>query len=630
MFSSSGVNTPDADSASSRPRNRRPINTAGGPSTTAATSLNFFGGLSGPDLTDHSETRRRASARDGGGGLGGLASSITSSWVPNWANFQEFATTLITGGGTTAHSSGNGRETRSRSAGARSSQKPRKLPTVWGPAPPDELLSRLQIEDVAAGKISAREAELKARKTASVLESHVGVNGGLDVRGNYKRRNSDENLPSADSKSAAAAQEAEECLAYIHRVQSTDTYFGIILRYRCHEDAFRKANGLWSRDNIQFRKWVALPVDACEIKGRPCDDPSLHPQGVDLMSFTPTPIPRSVPPTAGGTSNGDYFGSPASSTVVSGGATASIKSAAEIAAESPWTHVRWVRLDSSPHPVEIVRMSRTTFGYFPPRRKKSTRGSVSSVSTPRASFDISVNNASLPDRSNMDSPGRSSRRLSLLGNRAPLGTSPVSSSPSRQTGPGKSSEPAVDPRPEWMRRPGGVGSMSRSVRAPGPARDSLNKWTKKHLPGLNIETLPSMSVLGSETAHFGFRDPSPGIVESSLLDERGMALAEHRDSGLDKAAVSLETWLRGAFSRGPGASGSVAGTPSSSFAGRIGRQLEETLGDLIELEDGPREDGTGSKTATRPGIKVSTGWRADSEGSVRGRTTAAAKSKKTD
>ncbi|CAK7268832.1 hypothetical protein SEPCBS57363_003294 [Sporothrix epigloea] len=625
MFSSSGVNTPDAESASSRPRNRRPNLAAGGTPTTLAAPSTFSGGILTPDLNNRSESRRRTSAREGGSGFGGLASSITSSWVPNWANIQDFATTLISGGGIAANSDGKGSGTRSRSAGGRSTQKSRNLPSVWGPAPPDERLTRPQIENVAVGQIAAREAELKARKTASVLESHLGVNGGLDVRGNFKRRNSDENLRNTASGSTALAQEVEDCLAYIHRVQPTDTYFGIVLKYRCHEDAFRKANGLWSRDNIQVRKWVALPVDACEIKGRPCDDPSLYPQGVDLMAFTPTPIPRSVPPKAGGTSNGDYFGTSDSNSIVSGEATASIKSAADSVAEPPWTHVRWVRLDSSPNPVEIVRMSRTTFGYFPPRRKKSIRGSVSSVSTPRASLDISLSNASLPDRSNIDSPSRSSRRPSLLGNRAALGTSPVSTSPSRHAGRGKFNASTVDSRPEWMRRPGGVGSMSKSVRAPGPARDSLNKWTTKHLPGLNIETLPSMSVLGSETAHFGFGDLAPGIVESALVDGCGRTGIEYKDSGLDKAAVSIETWLRGAFSKGSlGTPGSTAGTPSSSFAGRIGRQLEETLGDLIELEDGPREDGA------RPGTNISTGWRTNSESSLRGRATAAAKGKKTD
>lgn len=640
MFSSSGVNPPDGESAAGRPRNRRPNAAVGAPGASSSSAASLTGGLLSPTSANRSYTNLHTDARNGGGSgssFGGLQSpSASSSWVPNWSSIQEFASTLLAGNGSA--STGSGSISRSRSAGARPSQgrggaNTRKLPAAWGPAPPDKTSSsstlsssRPRIEDVAAGQVAAREAELKARKTASVLESHPGVNGGLDVRGKFKHRHSDENLRSSAAE-AAAAQEVEDCLAYIHRVQATDTYFGIILKYRCNEDAFRKANGLWSRDNIQIRKWVALPVDACEIKGRPCDDPSLFPQGVDLMASTPTP--RSVPPPlsqiTNGVSHGDYFGSPAGGS----GKASLTKSTSDDATEPPWTHVRWVRLDSSPNPIEIVRMSRTSFGYFPPRRKKSIRGSVSSVSTPRASLDISLSNASLPDRPAADSPNRSSRRPSLLGNRVALGTSPMSSSPSRH-GLGRTNTPPVDPRPEWMRRPGGVGSMSKSVRAPGPARDSLNKWTTKHLPGLNIETLPSMSVMGSETAHFGFGDERPGIVESSFEDGRDTSTAAQKDNGLDKAAASIETWLRGAFAKRPGTPGSVAGAPSTSFAGRIGRQLEETLGDLIELEDGPREDGgsggaggTGSSSqASRP--NASTGWRADSEGSIRGRATVAA------
>ncbi|KAL1902635.1 hypothetical protein Sste5346_001077 [Sporothrix stenoceras] len=633
MFSSSGVNSPDGEAAGARPRNRRlnASGTTGNGASTSSSSASLSAGGGGL-LSPTSANRSFSNLTDARNGSGSGYGTAASSWVPNWSSIQEFASTLLAGNGST--SSGSGSISRSRSAGARPTERrdgnsSRKLPAAWGPAPPDKMSSpsRPRIEDVAAGQVAAREAELKARKTASVLESHPGVNGGLDVRGKFKHRNSDENLRSSAAE-AAAAQEVEDCLAYIHRVQATDTYFGIILKYRCNEDAFRKANGLWSRDNIQIRKWVALPVDACEIKGRPCDDPSLFPQGVDLMASTPTP--RGVLPplsqVANGVSNGDYFGSPAA-----GSSKASLNKSAldDAVAEPPWTHVRWVRLDSSPNPVEIVRMSRTTFGYFPPRRKKSIRGSVSSVSTPRASLDISLSNASLPERPIADSPNRSSRRPSLFGQRVALGTPAMSSSPSLLGRTGTNTPPVTDPRPEWMRRPGGVGSMSKSVRAPGPARDSLNKWTTKHLPGLNIETLPSMSVMGSETAHFGFGDEQqrPGIVESSFEDGRDASTATQKDNGLDKAAASIETWLRGAFAKRPGTPGSAAGTPSTSFAGRIGRQLEETLGDLIELEDGPREDGGSggagsSSQASRP--NASTGWRADSEGSLRGRSTVAA------
>ncbi|EPE03277.1 hypothetical protein F503_02015 [Ophiostoma piceae UAMH 11346] len=630
MFSSSGIGPGDSEASSSRPRNRRPNTNASAETSSnpsAPSSTFSSGGLLSPTTISRPFSNLIADPRNESSGRN-APSSPTSAWAPSWASLQEFTTSLFTGTG-----SGSSGSVKSRNGGQDGS---RNLPSEWGPAPPAKASSsvssssRPRVQDVAAGQFAAREAELKARKTASVLESHPGVNGGLDVRGKYKRRTSDE-IP----RRTEEGQEAEDCLVYIHRVKPTDTYFGIVLKYRCHDDTFRKSNGLWSKDSIQVRKWVVLPVDACEIKGRPCDDPSLYPQGTDLLSSTPKSTAQTSAHASNGNTpgTGDYFGSPTS--VKTAGTPSRV--ALEDTFEPPWTHVRWVRLDSCPDPVEIVRMARSSLGYFPPRRKKS----ISTVSTPRASLDMSISNSSLPDRALTDSPGRAgSRRPSLLGSRVPLGSSPMSSSPSRHTaGTSKAGVTPIDPRPEWMRRPGGVGSMSKSVRAPGPARDSLNKWTTKHLPGFNIEALPSMSVMGSETANFGFGNGSetPGIVESSFEDGRDVSTAiNQKDNGLDKAAASIETWLRSAF-KGPGTSSGTV-TPSTSFAGRIG-QLQESLGDLIELEDGPGEDGVGASgsgtgggagsSSQAPRSNATSGWRPDSDGALRGRGSAT-KGKKAD
>lgn len=472
---------------------------------------------------------------------------------------------------------------------------------------------------MAAGPAAARDEELRARKRASVLESHPGVNGGLDTRGKFKRRTSDDDLRAAVTD---AGQETEDCLVYIHHVNPADTYFGIILKYRCREDVFRRANGLWTRDNIQIRKRLVLPVDACEIKGRPCDDPSLVSQSADLLGSTPK-TPAGGLGFRVGLDDSDQFASPPATT----GSRTPAKSTSGDAAGPAWTHVRWVRLESCADPVEIARVSRTALGYFPPRRKKSIYSTGSTLSTPRQSIDLPTGSSSLADRTALpDSPGRGSRRQSqgMPGGRSVLGASPISSSPLS----GIDSVGAEDPRPAWMRRPGGVGSMSRSVRAPGPARDYLNKWTTKHLPGLNIETLPSMSVMGSETARFGFRDGEemPGLVEGAAEEGRDLSLHSGQDLGLDKAAASIETWLRGAFAKSPGTPSAVGSPASSSLAGRIGRQAEETPGDLIELEDGPGEDGGHGFGSDR--MPASTGgtssWRLDRESSVRGRNAAGA------
>lgn len=471
----------------------------------------------------------------------------------------------------------------------------RKQLDTWGPEPPGK--SRPRIEDLAAGALADREAAFKARKTASVLESHEGVNGGLDTTGKYKRRNSDE-----DIGEGATNPEVEDQLVYIHHVLPSDTYAGIILKYRCHqEDAFRKANGLWSRDNIQIRQWLAVPVDACEVKGKPCEGPSYYSKEVDLLAKTPATAQSEQ------AVHDDYFASS------SNGKTPEAPKAEDL--DRPWTHVKWVILDSNKNPVEIARVSRKAMGYFPPRRKKSIL-SASALSTPRGSLEVpSITLSSEID----ESPGSlSSHRHSLLTSRPQYASAYASSAPTpsrSRVGSGND-----DLRPTWMRRPGGVGTLSRNVRAPGPEKDYFNSWTKKHIPSLNIDSMPSMSIMGSESARFGFsHDEAAAIVESPFEDGRDVESTTRQGSGLDKAAATIETWLRGAWAKRP--STPVLG-PSRA------RQLV-LEGDLIELEDTNSDDG---RMAGGPGLldqhdlslpnpNLGSSSRSDGDGSfLRGRT----------
>lgn len=442
-----------------------------------------------------------------------------------------------------------------------------KQPSVWGPEPPPD--SRPGINDVAAGTLAEREAAYKARKTASVLESHEGVNGGLDVAGKFKRRNSD-----GEPGHTTTNPEVEDQLVYIHHVQSRlDTYAGIILKYRCQEDAFRKANGLWSRDNIHLRKWLALPVDACEVKGRPCDPPSYHSKEVDHLATTPVatlkPSPQGLDPkTTTQLSHDDFFSSQ------NGRIAEEPTAEPAVDDEKPWTHVRWVKIDHCKEPVEIARVSRKALGYFPPRRKKSVR-TVSTLSTPRGSFDVpSISLSSDVIDSPESISGR--RHSSLLTNRPQITSAYASSAPTpsrSRVGSGND-----DLRPAWMRRPGGVGTLSKTVRAPGPEKDYLNTWTKKHIPSLNIESLPSMAIMGSESARFGFTsDEAAAIVESPFEEGRDVSSASKQGLGLDKAAAAVETWLRGAWAK----------RPNTPILGPHGPRD----GDLIELEDTNSEDG---------------------------------------
>ena len=397
------------------------------------------------------------------------------------------------------------------------------------------------------------------------------------MAGKFKKRNSDEDL-----RGSSQNHDTEEYLAYIHHVQATDTYAGIVLRYRCREDVFRKANGLWSRDNIQVRKWLAIPVDACEVRGRPCDPPTNPSSRVDLLSRTPDatdPFGQQPPGFFSGSANGH---------------TPDQKAPGED--DRPWTHVRWVSIDSHPHPVEVARVPRKALGYFPPRRKKSIH-TTSTLSTPRVSTDLTTTPSD--PTSTVESPrSTSSRRPSLLASRGAPTITTANRSRINSIGSNNGGGGSDDPRPAWMRRPGGVGSLGRHVRAPGPERDYLNAWTNKHLPGLNIDSLPSMSVMGSESARFGFARPpdadgtgaaasSVAIVESPFEDGRDAAASSRQGTGLDKAAAAIETWLRGALERAR--QGPL--TPVLGPRGRVGGGVPELAGDLIELADAGSEGG---------------------------------------
>ena len=596
-----------SDSASVRPRNRRLASTLDDDSDTA-TSREASRSRRGRNLNVHDTTASASPARSYGllsalspdnsrsasplpqdrgtaaphrtNSAANLSNFLNDSLTSSWASIQGFTSSLISGD--------NGAARRSQShnrAGSRpgtwgrdfsSSSSSKKTGGAWGPAPPKEP----NLNDVGAGSREEREAALKAAKRAMVLESHDGVNGGLDVSGKHKRRNSDESAPEQS--------QPEEYMVYIHKVEPSDTYAGLILRYQCREDAFRKANGLWTRDSVQVRKYLTIPVDACDIRGRPCDPPSWHnAHGVDLLA--PTPAAEESAPAV----HDDFFSSRPTNGTPS--ATQSVEE------DRPWTHVRWVKIDSFSQPVEIARVARNAMGYFPPRRKKSIR-TISTLSTPRQSLDLSSNPPG--------STGTSSRRQSSLGHRPQLSNT-VMSSPVRGTG---TISEAGESLPAWMRRPGGVGSMGMGTRAPGPDKDYLNTWTKKHLPGLTLEGIPSMSIMGSETAHFGFKSGESSTIVENSTGEGQDSTSTQQGNGLDKAAAAVETWLRGALSRKP-----------SSQLERIRGMPEgrpERNGDLIELTDTGSDDGgpsAGAPSSLLESLQITSSGRSDYEGGIRGR-----------
>lgn len=524
--------------------------------------------------TFEASTEARSRKQQGDGRISQfLEDSISQSWL----SVQGFASSLLSPGPLSTERTRSVSRYSSRSPNGRqreASQQGRKRAgsglrtqqTPWGPEPPTKNLG---LQDVAAGSLAEREAALKAARTASVLESHDGVNGGLDVTGKHKRRNSDE------ISGSQVVPEEEDYLVYVHHVGKNDTYAGIILRYKCREDVFRKANGLWSRDSVQTRKWLTIPVDACEVRGRPCDAPSgKNSQGVDLLAPTPDERPSQ--------SHDDFFSQTPSKQGEDGD-------------EKPWEHVRWVSIDSIREPVEIGRISRQAMGYFPPRRKKSI-GTL--ISTPRPSSDLSI----APEGSRPES-----RRDSSLGSRPNITSSPLSSR-------SRVNSEAAEYKPAFMRRPGGVGSMGRNVRAPGPEADNFYNWTSKHFPSLNFDDLPTMSVMGSETINYGFKsDGASGLAESSF--EQGRDAASHVPSnkhgnGLDKAAAAVETWLRSALAKKPA-------TPLLG-ARRVGSGGHNPDNDLIELTDAASDDGR-ALFESADSLTVGSSARTEGDGNVKAR-----------
>jgi hypothetical protein len=175
----------------------------------------------------------------------------------------------------------------------------------------------------------------------------------------------------------------------------------------------------------------------------------------------------------------------------------------------------------------------------------------------------------------------------------------------------------------WMRGPGGVGTLGKNVRTPGPAKDGMNSWVKKHLPGIAIDSLPSSSIQGAEQAHFGFTEELRSIAEGPAFNNpsnngtgTSTPILGPSGLGIENAAAAIEGWVRRLAVKGPG-------TPKGS--------ARATEADLIELLDGTgSDDGRGFELS--PGrIRSGSGTgREDLDGVIRGRTSAGAKGGKSD
>jgi hypothetical protein len=541
-----------------------------------------------------------APPRETGGRSSPISTGVSGIW---WGALQELASSVL--GVDVAEEEGaeNGEGSTWGKKKAASGLGRMRLPDAWGP---ETGLPKKNDGGIGIGSTSERDAKLMQRKRRGVLEGKDEDKQVMDTNGNYKRRTSTEEARPGSS------QEDDYALVYIHHVKPHDTLAGVVLKYNCQKEVFRKANRFWPNDSIQIRKTVVLPVDACTIKGRPCEPPTPNsPQGVDLLA--PTPAIEDPP-----FSNGSTW--PGASSSQNGTSAERPEDT-----EHPWTHVRWVLLDASPNskPVEIARMPQKTLGYFPPRRRKS-QATLSSVSTPRGSMEfprVSQSTSNDPSSSTASTP---SRRTSNLGPRPQQPMNTIGSyfppvQPGTRTRRESVSEAAG--RLGWFSGPGGVGTFEKNVRKPGPAQDGLNSWARKHMPGLAIDSLPSTSILGAETAHFGFTDELASIAEGPVNGRAVSGTSTPKGGqglGLENAASVLEGWVRKLATK-------VPGTP------KIGGRADHP--DLIELLDGAGSD-DGRAFDLNPGVGRSSApagtGREDLDGMIRGRATAGAKGGKND
>ncbi|KAL5348063.1 hypothetical protein ACLOAV_006543 [Pseudogymnoascus australis] len=546
------ANTGTLSSATVRPRARRLISTD---SDGEAPSRDLSPlPAAHPSRTGGSES---IGARSNGGLLGGsrregnipqrqgLGTGLfDGGWTGSWSALQGLASSVLSGDTAASpvpKSVGAPRRNRQNSF------TPSPAFSEWGPSgKPNKGKDR----DVAAESLAARNSALNLLKTASAMQDHDGINSGLQI-GRHKRRTSDD-------FASSATDDDTDALVYVHHVKPTDTLAGVILKYNCDPAVFRKANRLWPNDVIQFHKTVLVPVDACAVRGVPCDPPNNIPAPISTDEEPPNLSSPSAP-------------SPWANSILS--PPEAPEPDASDPDVDPWIHVRWVLLPSAPasEPTQIARLPRKKLGYFPRRRRKSgdIPSSVASLlDSPRESADISASGSPAA------SPGP--RRLSNLTSGVAAGRGVSVGRPRRES----TSEAAA--RGGWFRGPGGVGTFGPDVKRPGPAQDGLNRWVNRHVPGLTIDDVATKPGTG-----FSDRDGPSAAGDATGSGGRG----------IEVAAAAIEGWVR------------RLGRPVTPLGRQVSR---EEVGDLIELRDGAGSDdgnvggfgvGTGGVSRGRKGAK---------------------------
>lgn len=477
----------------------------------------------------------------------GLSALLGNSWLA----IQDIAATVLA-------DPGDSSTTRKRNTfrGRRTSASA-PPPKQWGPA--------------GADPHEEREAQIRALKRRDLLVAEDSL--VADSAGRIKRRSSDEQL---SASALPGDSDDRDALVYIHHVRPQDTLAGLSIKYNCPQAVIRKSNRMWPNDSVQTKHTILLPVDACAVKGRPVPGPDALPDEDLLVGDYESGLHRSSSSSSNrksahtintaGLPDGwtipkqkdvDFDSAPSSGTDT----------------EPPYKHDSWVLLPTDKRPTQIGRMSRRSLGFFPPARRKSL--AYSDTPTPRASVDLP---------------------------RSSTSTNPLTSSPSQFARPRAASnlssvsthshQRSTSSKTWGLHGPGGVGTLGRNVRSPGPAQDGLNKNFAQYLPSVApppgqeyftpwVPSLLDATAVGTSSPRAG----ASGAVTP---------LASTADINFQEIGGAIEGWVRKVGTTAqkllqePGAPGQ--GKRSAvPILGAVGGNL----GDLIELRDDAFDIGDG-------------------------------------
>ncbi|PGH06797.1 hypothetical protein AJ79_06439 [Helicocarpus griseus UAMH5409] len=492
---------------------------------------------------------------------------VADFWESSWSSLQGLASTVL------GNDDGWGKMKSSSPAPGRSQhrRKPSKAnfvhdartgPSSWGPT---NFFNKQLGSGSSSGPMSQEERQsmVQALKRQTLLQANGDATP--DSQGNYKRRDSGD--APRGSSAPPPEQDDSDALVYVHHVHKDDSITGVSIRYGCQPAVMRKANGFWPSDSIQARKTVLLPVEACTLKGRRL--PDKEEDIVDLLDdhhHTDDPFMDSSPSALNCKSSAFGYGDTSSQSHYPGSAASSISGKGPKQAP-PWKHECWVQVDGFWEPVEIGRVPRRTLGFFPRARRKSI---VQELTPYSDSEDLDSRPISQDQPHNASRPSRPAIPASS--------TSPPYLCPSNSGNRTRDRSISSTKRPPSHRHrgsftlsgPGGVGTMGRNVRAPGPAEDKLNHFINTHLPHLAVPPPPPQPPTSSP-ANYNY--PRTSTESTSTV-----VSTTSSTTGLENVGGAIEGWMRKM------ARSAKAGVNEL-------QQQGAHLGDLIELDDTP--DGKG-------------------------------------